>query len=126
MSEKAAHVIVVGLSEEERRQLDQKTLEMLHYNDPGWQYQSYWCDTVEQAFKMAAKIKTIDIIYIGRKEQGQSESQHVAHVHSLYSHVADLEKKPVVSYPYGKNEPQRHKLPVAIFSLWKERNKSAS
>jgi hypothetical protein len=49
MNEKVVHVIVVGLSEEGRRQLDQKTLEMLHYNDPSWQYQSYWCDSVEQA-----------------------------------------------------------------------------
>jgi hypothetical protein len=124
MSEKVAHVIVVGLSEEERRQLDQKTVEMLRYNDPGWQYQSHWCDTVEQAFKIAAKIKTIDIIYIGREEQGQSASQRAAYVHSLYSHVADLEKQPVVSFPYGKNTPQRHKLPVAIIALWKQRNKS--
>jgi len=49
----------------------------------------------------------------------------MAHVHSLFSRVATLEKRPVVSYPYGKRAPQRHKLPVAIIALWKERNKGA-
>lgn len=71
---------------------------------------------------MAAKIKTIDIIYI----EGKIGSLLLDHVHSLYSRVTGLQKQPVVSYPYGKNEPRRHKLPVAMIALWKERNKSVN
>jgi hypothetical protein len=40
MGSKVAHVIIVGLSEEERQELDKKTLEILRFVDPSWQYHS--------------------------------------------------------------------------------------
>jgi hypothetical protein len=124
MLQKIARVIVVGLDENERHELDNKTRELLQVNDVSWQYESHRCDTPDQAFALAAELKNIDIIYIGREDDG-SVSEQMAHVHSLFSGVATLEKQPVVSYPYGKSTPQRHKLPVAIIALWKERNKDA-
>jgi hypothetical protein len=63
---------------------------------------------------------------LAAKDDGLAPSEQMAHVHSLFSRVATLEKQPVVSYPYGKGAAQRHKLPVAIIALWKERNKGQS
>src|SRR5215472_14656262 len=111
MSPKIARVIIVGLDENERHELDSKTRELLQVNDANWQYESHRCDTLEQAFDLVTKLKNIDIIYIGREDDGRA-SERMAHVHSLFSRVATLEKQPVVSYPYGKSAPQRHKLPV--------------
>ena len=126
MSPKIARVIIVGLNENERHELDNRTRELLQVNDANWQYESHRCDTPEQAFDLAAELKNIDIIYIGREDDGLAPLQQMAHVHSLFSRVATLKKQPVVSYPYGKGRPQRHKLAVAIIALWKERNKGQS
>ena len=126
MSPKIARVIIVGLNENERHELDKQTRKLLHVNAANWQYESHRCDTPEQAFDLAAELKNIDIIYIGREDDGLAPSEQMALVHSLFSRVATLKKQPVVSYPYGKGAPQRRKLPVAIIGLWKERNKGQS
>ena len=39
MSPKIARVIIVGLDENERHELDNKTCELLQVNDANWQYE---------------------------------------------------------------------------------------
>jgi hypothetical protein len=58
MSPKIARVIIVGLDENERHELDNKTRELLQVNDPNWQYESHRCDTPEQAFDLAAELNS--------------------------------------------------------------------
>jgi hypothetical protein len=119
MTPKIAHVIIVGLNEEERQELDKKTLEILHVVDASWQYRSHRCDTIDNAFEVAEKLQNIDIIYIGRREASitlTAEHDHIIELHARFKEP----KQPIISYPYG--DGIRHKLPVAIMSLWKARN----
>ena len=104
MSPKIARVIIVGLNENERHELDNRTRELLQVNDANWQYESHRCDTPEQAFDLAAELKNIDIIYIGREDDGLAPLQQMAHVHSLFSRVATLKKQPVVSLSLWKGQ----------------------
>jgi hypothetical protein len=122
VSSKVAHVIIVGLNEEERQTLDKKTLEILHFVDASWQYHSHPCDTIDNAFELAEKLQNIDIIYIGRREPSITLSAENDHILALYARFKGS-RPPVISYPYG--DGVRHKLPAAIMSLWKDRNKTS-
>jgi hypothetical protein len=122
MSSKVAHVIIVGLSEEERQELDKKTLEMLLFVDASWQYYSHRCDTIDDAFELAERLENIDMIYIGRRDPSISASAENDHILELYARFKGP-KQPVISYPYG--DGVRQKLPVAIMSLWKDRSKTS-
>jgi len=119
MSPKVAHVIIVGLSEEERQELDTKTLEILHFVDASWQYHSHRCDTIDNAFEFAEKLQNIDIIYIGRREPSITLAAENDQIRGLYARFKGP-KQPMISYPFG--DRIRHKLPVAIMSLWKARS----
>jgi hypothetical protein len=121
MSPKVAHVVIVGLNEEERQELDKKTLEILRVVDASWQYHSHRCDTIDNAFELAEKSQDIDIIYIGRRESSITLVAENDHIRGLYARFKGP-KQPVIAYPYG--DGIRHKLPVAIMSLWKDRNLS--
>jgi hypothetical protein len=116
---KVAHVIVVGLNEEERQELDKKTLEILHFVDASWQYHSHRCNTIDKAFELAEKLQNIDVIYIGRRESSITLAAENDQILGLYARFKGS-KQPMISYRYG--ERVRHKLPVAIMSLWKARN----
>jgi len=94
MSSKVAHVIIVGLNEEERQELD-------------------------KMIELAEKLQNIDIIYIGRREPSitlAAENDQILGLHARFKGP----KQPMISYPYG--DRIRHKLPVAIMSLWKARS----
>jgi hypothetical protein len=121
MSPKVAHVIIVGLSEEECQELDKKTIEILRFVDVNWQYHSQRCDTIDDAFELAEALRNIDVIYIGRRDPSISISAEHDHILGLQTRFKG-QKPPTVSYPYG--DGIRHKLPVAIMSLWKDRNKT--
>jgi hypothetical protein len=126
MRPKAAHVIIVGLSEEQRQELDKKTLEILHSSDPSWKYKSDRCDTVDEAFALAAKLKTIDIIYIGDSKETAPAEERMAHVSNLFERFfKGAPDKPVISYAYRDDGAPRYKLPAALFALWRDRNKNA-
>ena len=121
MNPKLAHVVIVGLNEGERQELDKKTLDILHVVDASWQYHSRRCDTIDNAFELAEKLQNIDIIYIGRREHSITLSAENDRILGLYTHFKGP-RPPVIAYPYG--DRVRHKLPVAMMSLWKDRNRS--
>ena len=125
MRPKAAHVIIVGLNEEQRQQLDKKTLEILHSSDPSWKYKSDRCDTVDEAFALASKVKTIDIIYIDDSKDTAPVEEQLAHVSHLFERFFKCADKPVVSYARRDEGAPRYKLPAAIFALWGDRGRAA-
>jgi hypothetical protein len=74
MSSKVAHVIIVGLSEEERQEVDKKALEILRFVDANWQYHSHRCDTIDNAFELAEEFR-MSISSISAVEIPRSPSQ---------------------------------------------------
>jgi hypothetical protein len=62
MLPKIAHVIIIGLSAEERGKLDKSTRKILHFSDPSWEYTSYGCSTLEEAVKMAKDMARVDYL----------------------------------------------------------------
>jgi hypothetical protein len=125
MLPKIAHVIIVGLSEEERGELDRSTRKILHFSDPSWEYTSYGCSTLDEAAKMAKDMTRVDIFYIARErpfplpgEKSRAELDYEI----LAELMRDHPSKPVVTYP---NPARQNKLATAIFALWRDRNAAA-
>jgi hypothetical protein len=122
MLPKIAHVIIIGLSAEERGKLDKSTRKILHFSDPSWEYTSYGCSTLEEAVKMAKDMARVDIFYIARErpfpapgEKSRFELDHEIVGELMINHPS----KPVVTYP---NPARQNKLATAIFALWRDRN----
>ena len=123
MSEKTAHVVVVGLGDEQYQKLHAKTLTILHGVDQGWQLCSHSCATMDEAFALAAGLKNIDIIYIAR-DDAEPERDVGGHTARLILRAAEIPNQPVLSYTDAHDGKPRYKLPTVILQLWKDRNKS--
>jgi hypothetical protein len=122
MLPKIAHVIIIGLSEEERGKLDKSTRKILHFSDPAWEYTSYRCSTLEEAATMAKDMARVDIFYIARDRPFPAPGEK-SDFELDYEIVGELMRnhpsKPVVTYP---NPARQNKLATAIFALWRDRN----
>jgi len=123
MLPKIAHVIIIGLSEEERSKFDKSTRKILHFSDPSWEYTSYGCSTLEEAATMAKDMARVDIFYIAKGAESESipyeKFGHELDYEILGEVMRNHPSKPVVSY----ERPDRpNKLATAIFALWRDRN----
>jgi hypothetical protein len=125
MLPKIAHVIIIGLCEEERGKLDESTRRLLHFSDPSWEYTSYGCATLEEAVMMAKDMAQVDILYVARETRPDATAGE--NLRLDYGFARDLlsnhPSKPVLSYP---NPARPNKLATAIFALWRDRNKAAT
>jgi hypothetical protein len=122
MLPKIAHVIIIGLSEEERGKLDESTRKILHFSDPCWEYTSYGCSTLEEAVTMAKDLARIDIFYIAREGPFPApggKSRFELDCEILGELMRIHPSKPVVTYP---NPARQNKLATAIFALWRDRS----
>ncbi|MCP4618362.1 MAG: hypothetical protein GY844_18245 [Bradyrhizobium sp.] len=127
MLPKVAHVIIIGLSEEERSQLDQSTRKILQYSDSTWEYSSYGCRTLQEAAAMANDMARVDIFYIAKGAEsegvpGQKFGLEIDH-EILGDQMRNHPSKPVVSY---EGAGPSNKLATAILALWRDRNKVAT
>ncbi|KRP84949.1 hypothetical protein AOQ73_40225 [Bradyrhizobium pachyrhizi] len=127
MLPKIAHVIIIGLSEEERGKLDESTRKILHFSDPSWEYKSYGCDTLQEAAAIAKDMARVDIVYVAGGAESESIPYEKFGLELDYEILGELmenhSSKPVVSYA----RPDRpNKLATAIFALWRDRSKSTS
>ena len=127
MLPKIAHVIIIGLSDAERGELDESTRKALHFSDPSWEYRSYGCRTLQEAAATAKDIARVDIFYVAEGAQSESIPHETFGYELDYEILGELMRnhpsKPVVSYA----RPDRpNKLATAIFALWRDRGKSTS
>jgi hypothetical protein len=117
-----AHVIIIGLSEEERSKLDESTRKILHDSDPCWEYTSYGCHTLQQAAALAKDTARVDIFYIAEGAESEDVPYERFGLEIDHEILGDLMRnhpsKPVVSYE-GPDRP--NKLATAILRLWRDR-----
>jgi hypothetical protein len=123
MRPKIAHVIIIGLSEEKRGKLDKSTREILHSNDPSWEYTSYGCSTLQEAAAMAKGIARVDMFYIAEGAESESIPYKKHGLEIDHEILGDMMRnhpsKPVVSY---ERVERPNKLASAILQLWRDRN----
>jgi hypothetical protein len=124
MLPKVAHVIIIGLSDEERGKLDDSTRRILCFSDSSWEYKSYGCPTLEEAVTMAKDMARVDMLYIPRETRPDPAAGEKFGIQLDWEIAGELMRnhpsKPVLSY----SDPARpkNKLAAAILALWRDRN----
>ena len=120
---KIAHVIIIGLSEEERNRLDQSTRKILRCSDSSWDYTSYGCHSLREAATMANDMAQVDIFYIAKGAESESISYEKFGLEIDHEILGDRMRnhpsKPVVCY---ESSDRPNKLATAILALWRDRN----